>query len=73
MLGDIVKIVYFDEGSATDYCQIRSGGNVNMEAMASDSKAKGVEGAVGASISARLSGLMHLESWALDVTILSVA
>lgn len=33
-----------------------------MEAMASDSKAKGVEGAVGASISARLSGLMHLES-----------
>lgn len=38
MLGDIVKIVYFDEESATDYCQIRSGGNVNMEAMAATAK-----------------------------------
>ena len=58
MLGDIVKIVYFDEGSATDYCQIRSGGNVNVESMASDSRAKGIDGTVGASISARLSGLI---------------
>ena len=58
MLGDIIKIVYFDEGSATDYCQIKSGGSVNTETMASDSSAKGVEGAVGASISAKLSGLI---------------
>lgn len=50
MLGDIVKIVYFGEGSATDYCQIRSGGTVNTEATASDSKAKGADGTVGASI-----------------------
>lgn len=54
MLGDIVKIIYFDEGSATDYCQIRSGGNVNTEAIANDSKAKGVDGTVGASIGAKL-------------------
>lgn len=58
MLGDIVKIVYFDEGSATDYCQIKSGGSVNTKTTASDSNAKGVEGTVGASIGAKLSGLI---------------
>lgn len=58
MLGDIVKIIYFDEGSATDYCQIRSGGNVNTEAIASDSKAKGADGTVGASIGAKLTSLI---------------
>lgn len=58
MLGDIVKIVYFDEGSATDYCQIKSGGSVNTKTTASDSSAKGVEGTVGTSIGAKLSGLI---------------
>lgn len=57
MLGNIVKIVYFDEGSATDYCQIESGGNVNTSTTASDSDAKGIEGTVGASINTKLSSL----------------
>lgn len=58
MLGGIVKIVYFDEGSATDYREIKSGGAVNTEATTSDSNTRGVDGTVGASISARLSDLI---------------
>lgn len=67
MLGDIVKIVYFDEGSATDYCQIKSGGSVNTKTTASDSSAKGVEGTVGASIGAKLSGLIPFVKPAINV------
>ena len=35
---DIVKIVYFDEGSATDYVQLKTGGSFMSEIATTDDK-----------------------------------
>ena len=58
---DIVKIVYFDEGSATDYVQLRSGGSFMTEIETTSSVVDG--GGVGAQASvgvrAWFAGLMR--------------
>lgn len=60
MESDIVKIVYFDEGSATDYIQIKNGGSLYYENSDVDSRgAKGdanINGGVG--FGARISALL---------------
>ena len=57
----IVKIVYFDEGSATDYVQLRNGGSLITEIETTsgvvDEGGAGVKASVG--LRALIVGLMH--------------
>lgn len=68
MAADIVKIIYFDEGSATDFCQIENGGSVSTEAAESDNTEKGVRGSVGASIGTKLSNLIPFVKPSFDAS-----
>lgn len=60
MKSDIVKIVYFDEGPATDYIQIKNGGSLYCENSDVDSRGtKGdanIKGEIG--IGAKISALL---------------
>lgn len=55
---DIVKIVYFDEGSATDFCQMQSGGALSIESSENRNKDSKVSGDISARFSAKLSELL---------------
>lgn len=61
VISDIVKIVYFDEGAATDYVQLRSGGSFMTEVKkTNDVSDRGMAEAKGAmGVRAWFAGLMH--------------